>query len=167
MKATLQSSPKRKSEKLPDVVDQQTRSRMMSGIRGVNTKPELVIRKALHRQGFRFRLHAHDVPGRPDLLLPKYRAAIFVHGCFWHGHDCSLFRVPGTRTEFWQAKIDRNRNRDAEVAVQLADQGWRQLSIWECAFRGPGQIGLDETIARTVQWIRSDFTSLEIRSETL
>ncbi len=139
----------------------------MSGIRGVNTKPELVIRKALHRQGFRFRLHAHDVPGRPDLLLPKYRAAIFVHGCFWHGHDCSLFRVPGTRTEFWQAKIDRNRNRDAEVAVQLADQGWRQLSIWECAFRGPGQIGLDETIARTVQWIRSDFTSLEIRSETL
>nr|WP_018858505.1 DNA mismatch endonuclease Vsr [Rhizobium sp. 42MFCr.1] len=152
---------------MPDVVDQQTRSRMMSGIRGVNTKPELVIRKALHRQGFRFRLHAHDVPGRPDLLLPKYRAAIFVHGCFWHGHDCSLFRVPGTRTEFWQAKIDRNRNRDAEVAVQLADQGWRQLSIWECAFRGPGQIGLDETIARTVQWIRSDFTSLEIRSETL
>jgi DNA mismatch endonuclease (patch repair protein) len=167
MKAMFQSSPKRKSEKLPDVVDQQTRSRMMSGIRGANTKPELVIRKALHRQGFRFRLHARDVPGRPDLLLPKYHAAIFVNGCFWHGHDCSLFRLPGTRTEFWQAKIDRNRNRDAEVAVQLADQNWRQLSIWECAFRGPGQIGLDETIARTVRWIRSDLPGLEIRSEPL
>ncbi|NWJ25959.1 DNA mismatch endonuclease Vsr [Rhizobium sp. Td3] len=152
---------------MPDIVDQETRSRMMSGIRGVNTKPELAIRKALHRQGFRFRLYARDVPGRPDLLLPKYRAAIFVHGCFWHGHDCSLFRMPRTRTQFWQAKIDRNRNRDVEVSVQLADLGWRQLSIWECAFRGKAQIGLDETVVRTIQWIRSDLAISEIRSEIL
>ncbi len=90
---------------MPDVVSRAKRGEMMSGIRGKNTKPELVIRSALHRAGYRFRLHTRSLPGKPDLVLPKYRAAIFVNGCFWHGHDCHLFKWPGTRKDFWRAKI--------------------------------------------------------------
>ena len=135
----------------------------MSGIRGRDTGPERLIRGALHRLGFRFRLHAKSVPGRPDLVLPRYGAAVFVHGCFWHGHDCSLFRLPGTRRQFWRAKIRRNAERDAEVALQLKQQGWRQLTIWECAFRGPGQLGLEETVRRAARWITSCRTRGDIR----
>ena len=148
---------------MADVVDVATRSRMMSGIRGRDTGPERLIRSALHRLGFRFRLHAKSVPGRPDLVLPRYGAAVFVHGCFWHGHDCSLFRLPGTRRQFWRAKIRRNAERDAEVALQLEQLGWRHLTIWECAFRGPGQIGVEETVRRAARWITSRRTRGEIR----
>jgi len=148
-----------------DVVDSATRSRMMSGIRGRDTGPERLIRSSLHRLGFRFRLHRADVPGRPDLLLPKYRAALFVHGCFWHGHDCGLFRLPATRREFWQAKIRRNVERDAEVSRLLEEQGWRQLTIWECAFRGPDSIGAEMTIRQAARWIRSRRVCGEIRGK--
>lgn len=137
----------------------------MSGIRGRDTGPERLIRGALHRLGFRFRLHAKSVPGRPDLVLPRYGAAVFVHGCFWHGHDCSLFHLPGRRRSFWRAKIGRNAERDAEVAVQLEQQGWRQLTIWECAFRGPGRIGVEETVRRAARWITSRRTRGEIRGK--
>jgi DNA mismatch endonuclease (patch repair protein) len=146
-----------------DVVDRATRSRMMSGIRNRDTGPERLIRSALHRLGFRFRLHPADVPGRPDLILPRYSAALFVHGCFWHGHDCSLFRLPGTRRPFWRAKISRNVERDAEVARLLEQQGWRQLTIWECAFRGPDSIGIEETVRRTARWMTSRRARGEIR----
>ena len=135
----------------------------MSGIRGRDTGPERLIRSALHRLGFRFRLHPADVPGRPDLILPRYSAALFVHGCFWHGHDCSLFRLPGTRRPFWRAKISRNVERDAEVARLLEQQGWRQLTIWECAFRGPDSIGIEETVRRTARWMTSRRARGEIR----
>jgi DNA mismatch endonuclease (patch repair protein) len=148
---------------LPDIVDAATRSRMMSGIRGTNTKPELAIRRGLHAAGFRYRLHAKDVPGRPDIVLPRYRAAIFVNGCFWHGHDCHLFRLPGTREEFWQDKINRNRQRDAEVEAVLAAAGWRRLTIWECALRGRTKIGLEDAVACTIEWIRGDSLSAELR----
>lgn len=136
---------------------------MMSGIRGKNTKPELLVRKALYAKGFRYRLHSKNVPGKPDIVLAKYRAAIFVHGCFWHGHDCSLFRLPDTRREFWKTKIEGNRERDEIVTNELKQLGWRQLAIWECAFRGPGRIGLDETIRLAEEWLRSDIRQLEIR----
>ncbi|MCL4773089.1 MAG: DNA mismatch endonuclease Vsr [Burkholderiaceae bacterium] len=148
---------------MADVVDRATRSRMMSGIRNRDTGPERLIRSALHRLGFRFRLHPADVPGRPDLILPRYSAALFVHGCFWHGHDCSLFRLPGTRRPFWRAKISRNVERDAEVARLLEQQGWRQLTIWECAFRGPDSIGIEETVRRTARWMTSRRARGEIR----
>lgn len=138
----------------------------MSGIRGRDTEPERLIRSALHRLGFRFRLYPTDVPGRPDLVLPRYSATLFVHGCFWHGHDCGLFRLPGTRRQFWQAKIRRNTERDAEVARLLEQQGWRQLTIWECAFRGPDSIGLEETVRRTAGWITSRRARDEIRGRT-
>ena len=98
-----------KGQHVADIVDAATRSRMMSGIRSRHTKPERIVRSGLHRLGHRFVLHSRKLKGTPDLVLPKYRAVIFVHGCFWHGHECRLFRMPGTRTEFWRAKIARNR----------------------------------------------------------
>lgn len=148
---------------MTDVVDSATRSRMMSGIKSKNTKPELAIRKGLHALGFRYRLHPKEVPGKPDLWLPKYGAAIFIHGCFWHGHNCSLFKIPDTRQDFWKTKIDMNRIRDARVDKLLADAGLRRLEIWECAFRGRGRIGLAETLARTAEWLRGQEIRGEIR----
>lgn len=138
----------------------------MSGIRSRDTGPERLIRSALHRLGFRFRLHPTNVPGRPDFVLPRYGTAVFVHGCFWHGHDCSLFRLPDTRRRFWRTKIARNAERDTEVALQLQQQGWRQLTIWECAFRGPAQLGLEETARRAARWIASRRRCGEIRGRT-
>lgn len=148
---------------MPDIVDPATRSRMMAGIRGRDTKPELAIRRALHAKGFRYRLHGKNVPGRPDLVLRRYRAAIFVHGCFWHGHDCPLFRLPGTRTEFWKAKIERNRERDREVAAALEDISWRRLTIWECALRGPRKLCFESVIEDVSRWLKGQGAVLEIR----
>ncbi len=136
---------------------------MMSGIRGKDTKPELLIRKALHARGYRFRLHSPAVPGKPDLFLCRYRAAIFVHGCFWHGHDCHLFRLPSTRTDFWQQKIDRNRARDAEVATALQEAGLRRLVVWECALKGRHRKALDDVLEAAAAWLAGDEQNLEIR----
>lgn len=147
---------------MPDVVDPLTRSRMMSGIRAVNTQPELAIRRGLHARGFRFRLHANDVPGTPDLVLPRWRAAVFVHGCFWHGHDCHLFKMPSTRPEFWSAKIERNQKRDEIVRSQLQESGWRFLVIWECALKGRTRLDFSELIDRSATWLRGSAANGEI-----
>lgn len=136
---------------------------MMSGIRGKDTKPELVIRRGLHALGFRYRLHDRQLPGRPDLVLPRWRAVIQIHGCFWHGHDCPLFRWPQTRQEFWRAKIGRNVERDREVNEALDRAGWRVLTVWECALKGPGRIGADTAVTRAAAWLRSDARAGEIR----
>jgi len=136
---------------------------MMSGIRGKDTKPELLIRRALHAKGFRYRLHAKDVPGRPDLVFPRFRSVIFVHGCFWHGHDCSLFRMPKTRPEFWKEKIARNRKRDDEVAIMLAESDWRYLIVWECAIKGRNKLPLETVISQAADWIHGSAEWLEIR----
>lgn len=115
-----------------DVVDQATRSRMMSGIRGKNTKPELVVRSFLHRVGLRYRLHA-KLPGKPDLVFPKYRTALFVHGCFWHRHvDCRYATSPTSNAEFWRDKFEANVRRDAEVKKQLRAAGWKVRIVWGC-----------------------------------
>lgn len=136
---------------------------MMAGIRGKHTKPELMIRRGLHALGFRFRLHDRNLPGAPDLLLPRWRAAIFVHGCFWHGHDCHLFRLPGTREEFWRKKIARNRERDTEVEALLERAGWRVMQIWECSIKGPRKIGVEPVISLVADWLRSGLQHGEIR----
>lgn len=106
----------------------------MAGIKSGNTKPEIFLRRLLHLEGFRFRLHRKDLPGRPDIVLPKYKAVIFVNGCFWHGHeDCKHFRLPKSRTEFWQRKIDSNIVRDKKNMAACIEMGWNVLEVWECS----------------------------------
>jgi DNA mismatch endonuclease (patch repair protein) len=118
-----------------DIVSKTTRSKMMAGIKGTNTQPEKFLRSWLHRSGFRFRLHTKNLPGKPDILLPRYQAVILVHGCFWHGHGCALFKWPATRSEFWQAKIKANCERDARNISALKKLGWRVAVMWECELR--------------------------------
>ena len=136
---------------------------MMAGIRGKNTKPELLIRKALHARGFRYRIHCKDLPGNPDMCFPKYRAVILVHGCFWHGHDCHLFKWPKTRPEFWAAKIARNREVDSLAEQKLLSEGWRVATIWECALKGRERLDLDDISQCCDDWLRSQRSSLVIR----
>lgn len=138
---------------MTDVVDVETRSRMMSNIRSKNTSPELLIRKALHARGFRFRVHAKNLPGTPDLVLPKYKAAVFIHGCFWHGHHCSYFKVPQTRQAFWLEKIGKNQVRDAHQIAALRALNWRVLIIWECAVRSMKKQETPLLIDQIVFWL--------------
>jgi DNA mismatch endonuclease, patch repair protein len=144
---------------MPDVVRPEVRSRMMSGIRGKNTKPEMLLRRALHRDGFRYRLHEKALPGRPDLVFPKYRATVFVNGCFWHGHEgCKYFKLPATRAEFWSSKIAANKARDARIREQLVDQGWRTAVVWECATRH----SMVDAVAGLEAWLVTDSPRLDI-----
>lgn len=130
---------------MTDIVDSQTRSRMMAGIRGKDTKQELALRRSLHALGFRYRLHAKGIPGKPDLVLPKYKAVIFVHGCFWHRHDCRLGRrLPKSNLSYWLPKLERNMERDKEALARLAAAGWDVLVIWECETKDA------EALARTL-----------------
>lgn len=147
---------------MADVVDSATRSRMMSGIRGRNTKPEILIRSLLHRHGFRFRLHVRDLPGKPDIVLPRYHAVVFVHGCFWHGHDCPLFKWPETRPYFWREKIGRNQANDNRAKEALLANGWRVGIVWECALRGAG-INIEGVAQGLADWLRSDAPLIEVR----
>jgi DNA mismatch endonuclease (patch repair protein) len=125
---------------MADIVDRATRSRMMSGIRSKNTKPELVVRSYLHRAGLRFRLHA-NLPGRPDIVFPRYRAAVFVHGCFWHRHEgCHNNSIPQNRRDWWLAKFNANVARDRRNAIALREQGWRVITIWECETQKPHKL---------------------------
>lgn len=121
-----------------DVVDRATRSRMMSGIQGKNTRPEIIVRKFLHACGYRFRLHRKDLPGRPDIVLPRFKTCIFIHGCFWHHHkDCKYASLPKTRADFWAEKLQGNVERDRRAQEALIDAGWRVLTIWECELKKP------------------------------
>lgn len=118
---------------MTDIVDKKTRSKMMAGIRGKDTRTEMIVRSWLHRRGFRYRLHNKSIPGHPDLWLRKYNAAIFVHGCFWHRHEgCRYAYNPKSRVDFWQSKFANNQIRDESVAEQLAYRDIRRLVIWEC-----------------------------------
>lgn len=152
---------------MTDIVDAATRSRMMSGIRSKDTKPELIVRKGLHRLGFRYRLHSSSLPGKPDLVFPKYRAVIFVNGCFWHGHDCHLFHMPGTRREFWSEKINGNKKRDREVLAKLEQESWRILQIWECAIKGKERVGIEAITDAAANWLKGDSNFLDIRGSGL
>ncbi len=148
---------------MPDIVTPEVRSRMMAGIRGRDTRPELVLRQGLHRAGFRYRLHVKGIPGKPDMVFPKHRAVIFAHGCFWHGHDCALFKWPSSRPEFWRTKITGNMARDAKVKESLLAAGWRVLTVWECALKGPGRLAAGDVMARCAAWLRSARQHDEIR----
>ena len=148
---------------MTDVVSKATRSRMMSGIRGKNTKPELIIRSGVFSRGLRFRLHVRNMPGRPDLVFPRYKAVVFVHGCFWHGHDCRFFRAPGTNAKFWRVKVRSNRKRDVGQVANLLSGGWRVMTVWECALRGKKIEATERIISRIVRWLDSRSKKAEIR----
>lgn len=150
---------------MADVVSPETRSRMMSGIRSADTKPEMILRCGLHDLGFRFRLHDKRLPGKPDLVFPKRRAVLFAHGCFWHGHNCHLFKWPSTRPEFWQAKIHGNRKRDIDVINSLVADGWRVGVVWECALKGRERLPLDLVLRLCSDWLLSGGVHLEISGE--
>lgn len=121
---------------MTDIVDKATRSRMMSSIKGKNTKPEMMVRRWLHSQGYRFRLHRKDLPGKPDIVLPKYNLVIFVHGCFWHQHlGCHYAYTPASNSEKWKAKLEGNKVRDEVQQQLLREMGWRVLTIWECGLK--------------------------------
>lgn len=134
----------------------------MSGIRGKDTKPELAIRSALHQAGFRFRLHRKDLPGRPDLVFPRHDAVLFVHGCFWHGHECHLFRWPKSREDFWREKIGKNIARDQAQYQSLLDSDWRVGTIWECALKGKTHLPFDEVVDQCAIWLKSSIKTFEV-----
>jgi len=146
---------------MTDVVDSETRSRMMSGIRGKDTRPELEIRLQLHRLGFRYRLHDKQLPGKPDIVLKKYHAVIFVHGCFWHRHNCRLFKWPKTRPEFWKKKITRNHENDLKALQNLKSSGWRVCIVWECSIKGADK-NIQATSKTITRWLKSNKPMLEI-----
>jgi len=148
-----------------DIVSTTVRSRMMAGIRGKNTRPELAIRTALHRRGFRYRLHRKDLPGKPDLVFSGRKAVIFVHGCFWHGHDCHLFRWPGSREEFWRDKIGTNIERDQLQYQALFEAGWRIGTVWECALKGKARLPFDKVVDQCSLWLKSDIKTLDVRGD--
>ncbi len=145
-----------------DVLTASQRRHNMRRIKGKDTTPEMLVRRALHARGFRFRLHRRDLLGRPDIVLPRYRAAIFVHGCFWHAHSCPRFKLPETRTAFWHEKFHRNVMRDQAAKTALIRSQWRVLTIWECALCGTGRLGLDQVGDEIVAWLNSDERQLEI-----
>ena len=131
---------------MTDVLTPAQRRLNMSRIRGQDTKPEMLVRKGLHARGLRFRLHDRKLPGCPDLVFQRYRAAVFIHGCFWHGHGCALSKIPATRQEFWLKKLGDNVDRDQRAIESLSARGWRVLIVWECALRGPGRGNKGEVI---------------------
>ncbi|KRV68237.1 DNA glycosylase [Aeromonas veronii] len=147
---------------MPDIVNPETRSRLMAGIKNANTKPEIQIRQLLHHAGFRYRLHNAALPGKPDLWLARYRAVIEVNGCFWHGHDCHLFKLPSTRTDFWQTKIASNRSRDARHLAELEQLGIRRLTIWECALKGRLRHDPERLTLVISWWLTSGISHCEI-----
>nr|WP_313665902.1 very short patch repair endonuclease [Brucella intermedia] len=150
---------------MADVHDAQTRSRNMAAIKGSHTKPELAIRRALHAAGLRYRLHAKELPGKPDLVFPRYKAVLFVNGCFWHRHDCHLFKWPASREDFWREKIGRNVANDERAIASLKEEGWRVGVIWECALKGRTRLDQPETMQRLASWIKSEEQAITIRGD--
>lgn len=146
---------------MADVVDPSTRSRMMAVIRGKNTKPEILIRRILHQHGFRFRIHDNKLKGKPDIVLKKYRAIIFVHGCFWHKHSCRLFKWPQTRPDFWRNKIEKNVINDQKAIKELMASGWRICIVWECSIKG-AQKNLPAVANKIGGWLKGEKQFMEI-----
>jgi DNA mismatch endonuclease (patch repair protein) len=146
-----------------DVVSKEVRSKMMSAIKGRDTKPELLIRKGLHALGVRYSLHRRDLPGKPDLVLTKHNAIIFIHGCFWHRHNCYLFKWPSTRIAFWKKKLNRNVEVDERNIDLLLSKGWRIGVVWECALKGKSEDKITKVVNQCHNWLLSKNFYLEIK----
>jgi len=141
---------------LADVLNKEQRRLNMSRIRSTNTKPEMLVRRGLHAVGLRYRLHVKGMSGTPDLVFPRSRAVIFVHGCFWHGHKCHLFKQPDTQSQFWAEKIDKNIRRDQAAITTLVNQSWRVLVVWECTLRGKQRFPTEGVIERCRRFITQE-----------
>lgn len=144
---------------MADVLTPEQRRLNMSRIRARDTKPEMLIRRGLHARGLRYRLHDRNLPGRPDLVFTKYHTAVFIHGCFWHAHDCTLAKLPATRQDFWKRKLEGNAARDRKAIEALQTAGWRVLVIWECALRGPGRLKDAKALDNAAGYIRQNHGS--------
>lgn len=147
---------------MTDVHNTSVRSLNMRAIRSKDTKPELYVRRLLHRNGFRFRLHPPNLPSKPDIYLPKYSAVIWVHGCFWHGHDCHLSSLPKSNVQFWNTKIEGNRKRDRRQLGELNALGIKVMIIWECALKGKKRLSEQELLERIEEWLLSIDLNCEI-----
>jgi len=144
---------------MTDVVLPHVRSRMMASIRSRDTKPEMLVRRFLHARGFRYRLSPKNLPGKPDLVLPCYKTTIFVHGCFWHGHEgCRFATMPATRTDFWTAKICATKVRDEKAETKLLALSWRLAVVWECALK----LDRDHSLQQLTEFLNSDLKKIEI-----
>jgi DNA mismatch endonuclease (patch repair protein) len=150
---------------MADIVSKSKRSQMMAGIKAKDTKLELLIRKAIHAKGFRYRLHETSLPGKPDLVFPRYKAVLFINGCFWHAHDCHLFKLPATDREKWNEKFVDNRASDVANLKDLYALGWRTGVVWECSVRGKKNRGLDKVVAKCCKWLESNRRKFEIRGK--
>jgi len=150
-----------------DVHDKTTRSFNMSQIKNKNTKPEMLIRSGLHKLGFRYRLHDSNLPGNPDLVFPKYKAIIFVNGCFWHAHDCHLFKWPKSNPEFWRKKILGNKVRDQKNIRIYKESGWKVMTIWQCALTGKTKKSLNAVLGTSQKWLKHSTDNIEIRGDSL
>ena len=135
----------------------------MASISAKDTKPELALRKSLHQRGYRYRLHVKNLPGKPDLVFHKFNAILFINGCFWHGHDCRLFRIPGTNQNYWTKKFDANRIRDGRNKRLLLDLNWRVLTVWECSMRGRDKLEPDRLISTIEDWMNGNSRLSEVR----
>lgn len=149
---------------MADFLTPKERSDLMSKIRSKDTTPEIFIRKLLFKKGYRYRVHYSKLPGNPDLAFPKYHAVIFVHGCFWHGHNCHIFSLPKSKFKFWKEKITKNQKRDAQAYEKLSGLGWRICTIWECAITGKSKLSSKEIEKKAVEFLgNSNITFLEIK----
>lgn len=136
---------------MADIVDSGTRSRWMSGIRGKDTKPEMLVRSMLHRAGYRFRIHVSNLPGRPDIVFKARKCAILIHGCFWHLHGCQYTKLPSSRAEFWSQKLQANRFRDQRNIAALLRAGWRVAIVWECTTREVRTLEAEHTLLTSLR----------------
>ena len=148
---------------MTDSISVERRSQIMALVGSKDTKPELLIRKGLHARGFRYRLHVKELPGKPDLVFPRYKSVILINGCFWHGHSCQLYRFPKSNTNYWKQKIARNIERDTSNRQSLHDEGWRVLTIWECALKGREKLELEQVVALAAAWLRASSSISEIK----
>jgi DNA mismatch endonuclease (patch repair protein) len=139
---------------LADIVDKKTRTLIMASIKNKNTIPELNIRKALFAKGIRYRLHDRKLPGSPDLVFPKYKAVIFIHGCFWHNHNCKHGRLPSSNRQFWEVKLQGNAMRDQQTMVKLHSLGWRTRIIWLCSLKNKQTFESDKDVDEIVNWLK-------------
>ena len=145
-----------------DIFTQEKRSEIMSAVKGKDTKPEVMLRKALFSKGLRYSFHTKSIEGKPDIYLKKYNAVIFFHGCFWHGHNCKAGASPKTRTEFWKSKVESNKDRDSRIINSLKDKGFRVMIVLGCSLKGKGKSRFECVVNKIIEWLISDNGTNEI-----